>query len=188
MGRTVWLTSQIQIVGVNPYVPVPREKASRVKRDWRGPMPVRYRVKGKPKATWAINMMPVHDGSYRLYLNGQVRKAANLKMGDQVELTIQFDNGYRHGPQHPMPPWFGDELARNHLAMHGWKLLSPSRQKEILRYFANLKSLEAKRRNLNRAIHVLAGGKARFMARYWNQDEAKAVPEGHGRTVAVRQL
>jgi len=48
--------------------------------------------------------------------------------------------------------------------------LIPSRQKEILRYFAGLKSAEAQERNLQRAIHVLSGGKARFMARSWNED------------------
>jgi hypothetical protein len=43
-----------------------------------------------------------------------------------------------------------------------------SRRKEILRYFAGLKSAAAQDRNVRKALHVLAGGKARFMAREWN--------------------
>jgi uncharacterized protein YdeI (YjbR/CyaY-like superfamily) len=46
--------------------------------------------------------------------------------------------------------------------------LPPSRQKEILRYFARLKSEDARGRNLEKALHVLSGGKARFMARAWS--------------------
>ena len=57
---------------------------------------------------------------------------------------------------------------RNPAAKLGWKALTPSRQKEILRYFAGLKSPQAQRRNVQRALQVLAGGKARFMGRSWN--------------------
>ena len=67
-----------------------------------------------------------------------------------------------------MPEWFSEALNRNDRARKGWDALPPSRKKEILRYFAQLKSQEAKTRNVTQALHVLAGGKARFMARDWN--------------------
>jgi uncharacterized protein YdeI (YjbR/CyaY-like superfamily) len=67
-----------------------------------------------------------------------------------------------------MPPWFGNELRQNPAAQRGWDSLPPSRQKEILRYLVRLKSSQAQQRNIQRALHVLAGGKARFMARSWN--------------------
>ena len=69
-----------------------------------------------------------------------------------------------------MPAWFGDELERDPDAEKGWARLPPSRRKEIQRYFAGLKSAAAQERNLRRALHVLAGGKARFMARDWNAE------------------
>ena len=47
-------------------------------------------------------------------------------------------------------------------------VVPPSRQKEVLRYLTRLKSEDARARNLEKALHVLAGGKARFMARAWN--------------------
>ena len=53
--------------------------------------------------------------------------------------------------------------------MKNWEALIPSRRKEILRYFARLKSTEARERNLERALHVLSGRQGRFMARVWNQ-------------------
>jgi hypothetical protein len=112
--------------------------------------------------------MPVGDGTFYLYLHGLVRKASGADVGDVVSLRVRFDDEYKGGPAHPMPSWFGDELDRNPAAKHGWEALTPSRQKEVLRYFAGLKSAQAQRRNVQKALHVLAGGKARFMARSWN--------------------
>jgi hypothetical protein len=61
-------------------------------------------------------------------------------------------------------------LNRNPDAKRGWANLTPSRQKEILRDFTDLKTPAAQERNVRRALHVLAGGKARFMGRDWNRD------------------
>ena len=132
-------------------------------------MPVCIQVNGKPDQPWRINMMPIGDGSFYLYLHGTVRKAASAQVGDVVSVAVRFDDEYGGGPAHPMPSRFGAELKRNRRARHSWGALSPSRQKEILRYFAALKSPEARRRNVARALHVLAGGKARFMGRDWNE-------------------
>lgn len=49
-----------------------------------------------------------------------------------------------------------------------WGQLSPSLQKEMLRYFARLKSDKARTRNIEQALNVLNGAKVRFMARAWN--------------------
>jgi hypothetical protein len=46
--------------------------------------------------------------------------------------------------------------------------LTPSLQKEVLRYLANLKSDAARTRNVDRVLRVLSGAKERFMARDWN--------------------
>ena len=54
-------------------------------------------------------------------------------------------------------------------ALKNWKALIPSRRKEVLRYFARLKSPEARARNLERALHVLSGRKGRFVARAWDR-------------------
>jgi hypothetical protein len=166
---TIGIRERMEIIGANPYIMVSAGEASQLKRDWRGPIPVRFRVKGGSTRTWRINLMPMGDGRFRLYLNGNIRKESNLRVGDTVDIEAQFDGLYRNGPLHPMPVWFADELSRNPLARRGWNRLVPSRQKEILRYFAQLKSPEAKKRNARRAVHVLAGGPGRFMARSWNE-------------------
>lgn len=67
-----------------------------------------------------------------------------------------------------MPPWFKQALRCDARARDGWRALAPSRQKEVVRYLARLKSKEAQQRNLAKAVHVLGGGSARFMARSWS--------------------
>jgi hypothetical protein len=169
---TLRFRSRIAINGINPYVLVRASQAARLKRNWRRPMPVRVQVNGKPDPPWRINLMPIGNGDFFLYLHGHVREASGTGVGDVVSIALAFDDDYKGGPAHPMPRWFGRALDRNPKARKGWANLTPSRQKEILRYFAGLKSPAARERNLRRALHVLAGGKARFMARDWNADRS----------------
>ena len=160
--------SVIKLRSPNPYILVTAPQAKSIKPGWRKPLPVLVRIDGKPAEPWRINMMPVGDGSFYLYLHGDVRRASGTKVGDRVEIELRFDARYLNGPRHPVPSWFKAALQKNPQALKNWEALIPSRKKEILRYFARLKSQEARARNLERALHVLSGGKGRFMARAWD--------------------
>jgi hypothetical protein len=160
--------SLMKIRDGNPYVLVSAIRANKIKLGWRRPLPVLVRINGMPVKPWHINMMPVGNGDFYLYLHGDVRKASRTKVGDRVNVEVGFDAKYRNGPMHSMPSWFRKALVRNSKAKKSWNELIPSRQKEILRYFSWLKSPEAQARNLKRAIDVLTGKKERFMARSWN--------------------
>ncbi len=160
--------SVVRIREPNPYILVTSARAKSIKLGWRKPLPVLVRINGKPAVPWRINMMPVGDGSFYLYLHGNVRRASGTEVGDRVRVEVGFDAKYRNGPQHPVPSWFKAALQKNPRAMKNWEALIPSRKKEILRYFSRLKSPEARARNLERALHVLSGRKGRFMARAWD--------------------
>jgi len=172
---SITFTSVIKIRGVNPFILVSASRANTIKPDWRKPLPVLLRIHGepagkpaaKPPKSWRTNMMPAGDGSFYLYLHGDIRKASGTAVGDRVGVEIEFDPRYRNGPQHPMPPEFKQVLRGNPHATKHWKALTPSRKKEILRYFSRLNSPEARARNLARALHVLSGEPARFMGRAW---------------------
>jgi hypothetical protein len=164
---TLSFTAVIKIRGVNPFILVSAVRADAIKPGWRKPLPVLVRINGTPAKAWRINMMPAGDGSFYLYLHGDVRKASGTGVGDRVRVEIDFDPSYRNGPQHPMPAWFRQALAGNPQAMKNWMALIPSRKKEILRYFSRLSSSEARARNLAKALHVLSGETGRFMARAW---------------------
>ena len=158
----------IKIHGVNPYVLVSAERASKLQSNWRKPMPVLVQINGQPEEPWPINMMPIGDGGFRLYLHDKVRKASNTGVGERVDLEVRFDGEYKGGPAHLMPMWFRAALGENSVARKNWEALIPSRRKEILRYFSALKSAEARERNLARALRVLSGKPERFMARSWS--------------------
>lgn len=160
-------SATMRIFNGNPYVHVSAARANALKPGWRKPLPVVVRINGKPNPPWRINMMPRGDGSFYLYLHGDVRRASGTKVGDRVRVDVQFDPRYRGGPMHPMPPWFRVPLSKNPSARKAWDTLIPSRKKEILRYLSWLKSPEARERNVRRALRVLSGKKERYMARSW---------------------
>jgi len=164
-----WLKfkARIDITSVNPFVEVAPARARALRPSWKKPMPVLVRIDGKPNPPWRINLMPVGGGRFYLYLHGDVRKASKTKVGDLVQVELRFDSAYRNGPLHPMPAWFAGPLQKNAKARAGWEALTPSRQKEVLRYFSRLKSDEARDRNVNLALQVLSGKPGRFMARSW---------------------
>jgi hypothetical protein len=157
----------MEIYNGNPYVHVGAERAAEIKEGWRKPLPVLVRINSKPDKAWRINMMPIGDGNFYLYLHGDVRKASGTKVGNRVLVEVRFDDKYRNGPMHPMPTWFSKPLQKNPEARKAWAALIPSRQKEILRYFSWLKSPEARQRNVERVLRVLSGSEERFMARTW---------------------
>jgi hypothetical protein len=164
---TLDFNAVIAIRGVNPFVLVSASRANSIRPGWRKPLPVLVRINGKPAKAWRINMMPAGNGSFYLYLHGDVRNASGSQVGDRVRVEIGFDASYRNGPQHSMPRWFQKALAANPQAKRNWMALIPSRKKEILRYFSRIRSKDARARNLAKAVHVLSGETGRFMARAW---------------------
>lgn len=157
----------MRIYKANPYILISAHRAKTLKPGWRKPMPVLVQINGKPLVPWRINMMPIGDGSFYLYLHGEVRRASKTKVGNRVEVCVQFDGKYKNGPMHPMTKELRNVLAKNPGAKKSWDALIPSRKKEILRYFYGLKSDEARARNIKKVLHVLSGQPGRFMARSW---------------------
>jgi hypothetical protein len=164
--KPVRFRAVIELEGINPYVRVSPERAARVRADWRKPMPVRVRINGKPDAPWRINMMPKGGGLYFLYLHAVVRQASGTGVGSAVSVEIVFDEAYRPGPP-PLPAWLRAAFKARPEAAAGFGALTPGRRREIVRYLSNLKSAEARARNLDKALRVLSGEKGRFMARDW---------------------
>ena len=161
-------TVRIELRGINPYVMVSEAQAQQIRPDWKRPIPVTVQVNGQPEPPARVNMMPAGDGSFLLYLDGAIRKASATAVGDTFEVSLAFDDSYRGGPAHAMPAEFAARLDANPVAKARWDQLSPSLQKEMLRYLARLKSDAARTRNIEQALNVLNGAKVRFMARAWN--------------------
>ena len=158
----------IRIRGVNPFILVSRARVRSLRPNWRKPIPVIVRINRLAVPGWHVNLMPVGDGSFFLYLHGRMRASTRTAVGDRVRVEIEFDPAYRGGPQQPAPRWFMDALKSHPMASGSWRALPPSRKKELVRYLAGLKSAPARSRNLARALHVLSGGHGRFLGREWH--------------------
>jgi Domain of unknown function (DUF1905)/Bacteriocin-protection, YdeI or OmpD-Associated len=159
--------SIIRLRGANPFILITCGRAAEIKSGWKKPLPVLVKINGKPDQPWHINMMPSGDGRFYLYLHSAVRKSSGTKVGDKVNVSVRFDSEYSGGPQHSLPHKFRSALHVNLEAKRNWEALIPSRKKEILRYFAALKSQEALDRNVARAMNVLSGREGRFIGRSW---------------------
>jgi hypothetical protein len=138
-------------------IPVSSARAEALTPGWHKPLPVLVRINDKSQVPWRINLMPAGNGEFYLYLHESVRKASGTSVGDRVSVELLFDANYRSGPQHRMPQWFKQGLDANPQALKNWAALIPSRKKEILRYFSQLKSLDARTRNLSKALRVSVG-------------------------------
>lgn len=87
------------------------------------------------------------------------------KLGDRVNVELQFDADYRSGQQHAMPAEIEAALKKRKRAASNWNALPPSRQKVVLRNLASLKSPEAAKRNIAKTLDVFTGMQARFTGR-----------------------
>jgi hypothetical protein len=158
-------TQAIKLRGINPYLRVSSRHAAALKPTWKRPMPVRVTINGRPSPPAFVNLMPAGDGSFYLYLNGPIRTASTTAVGDRVIARVAFDASYRGGPTHPMPALLRRALAARPNAKQAWNALTPSRQKEILRYLATLKSEAARERNVRKVVAMLGKPGSSFLGR-----------------------
>lgn len=143
----------IKIIGVNPYVLLPQRVLKLIFKESgkdRGKIPVKLQIEGHD----FIQTLIKYSGQWRLYLNTPMRKAAQKKVGESANFSIGYDPAPR---VILMPEKLKQALGENQLAKKTFEGLSPSRQKEITRYIANLKSEESVSRNIRKAIGFLLG-------------------------------
>jgi len=114
-------------------------------------------VNGKPYTQTLVRF----QGTWRLYINLKMLKNSPKRVGEMIQVTIEYDPVER---DIPIPARFLAALEDSPIARRMFESLTPSRQKEIVRYLANLKSEEAVSRNVDKAIGFLAG-KNRFVGR-----------------------
>lgn len=147
-------SAKIYIISkINPVVDVPDEVLSAIfaqARRSKGPIPVRGRLNGAE----FIQTLIKYAGAWRLYLNGEMRKSAGIATGDMAEVEIQFDPRPR---TEPVPGKFAEALEADKTAREEFDKLSPSRQKEILRYLNSMKTEASLVKNVEKVVRHLTG-------------------------------
>lgn len=153
-------TAQLEIIDGNPFVylsaPVLEQLFSQAKKQ-KGTIPVVGTVNGKPFQQTLVK----YRGHWRLYINMAMLKNSPRRIGEIIAVTIEFDSSDRSIEPHPKLLL---ALENNEAAKQVFQNLSPSRQKEIVRYISNLKTEKSVDRNVERAINFLLG-KERFVGR-----------------------
>lgn len=153
-------SENLKIIGVNPYLSLNEEILEGIFRDAnksKGPIPVCGVLNGKLFTQTLVKFA----GEWRFYINLMMLENSPQRIGELLEGTIQFDPPPRIIE---VPLAWTQALEENPLAKEKFDTLSPSRQKEIVRYLANLKSEESLTKNIGRAINHLLG-KERFVGR-----------------------
>lgn len=150
----------IEIIGINPFVFVPEyilDDMFKQNGKDKGPISIKGTVNDKPYQQTLVK----YKGAWRLYINTSMLKNSPGRVGEMIELTIEFDMADRSLMPHLK---LTKALSANPQAQKRFNALSPSLQKEIVRYISFLKTEESIDKNVARAINFLLG-KERFIGR-----------------------
>ncbi|KXH84577.1 YdeI/OmpD-associated family protein [Chryseobacterium kwangjuense] len=146
-------TAALDIIGINPFVFVPEdilalifEKAGKDK----SPVPVKGTVNGKE---FQQNLMK-YKGEWRLYVNLLMLKNSPKRIGEILEIFIEYDDSDRSIAIHPK---LDEAIKASPVASGNFENLIPSRRHELIRYINNLKTEASIDRNIEKIIRHLHG-------------------------------
>jgi hypothetical protein len=146
-------TAKLEIIGINPFVFVPEnilheifETSGRNK----SPIPVQGTVNGKE---FKQNLMK-YLGEWRLYINMIMLKDSPRRIGEIIEVSMEFDSTDRTITIHPQ---LDKAIRENPVTLQNFENLIPSRKLELIRYINNLKTEASIQRNIEKIIKHLKG-------------------------------
>jgi Domain of unknown function (DUF1905) len=152
--------AKIEIIGINPFVYLPDTILNSLfvqANKSKGHIPIKGTINDNPYKQTLVK----YSGEWRLYINTTMLKNSPKRIGETIEITVEYDPTERVIAQHPK---FIDALNNNQKAKNIFDNLRPSLQLEIVRYISRLKSEESIDNNVVKAIDFLLG-KGRFVGR-----------------------
>lgn len=153
-------SATIEIIGINPFVFIPEEILQHIFEKGaksKGPITVKGTINTIPYTQTLMKF----KGEWRLYINTTMLKNSPKRIGEQIEISIDYDPEKREIPIHPK---LSEALNENKEANSVFQNLRPSLQHEIIRYISHLKIEESIDRNVLKAIDFLLG-KGKFVGR-----------------------
>lgn len=136
----------IHKIGINPYVDVPIRVSKALGKT--GYVPVRVTVNDH---AFRAGFVSLGGSRHRLYINGAMRNAAHVGVGDRITVTVAHDAGPRG---QPVPAKLQDAFAKDQWAKGVWDALPPSKRNEILSYVNFLKRPETVDRIIAKILTV----------------------------------
>jgi len=146
-------TAVLEIIGINPFVFVPEEILTEIFKAAgkdKSPVPVKGTVNGKE---FRQNLMK-YLGEWRLYVNLLMLKNSPRRIGEMIEVFIEFDDSDRTISIHPK---LDAAIKGSAVATRNFENLIPSRRHELIRYINNLKTDASIERNIEKIIRHLHG-------------------------------
>lgn len=146
-------TTQLEIIGINPFVFIPEEILNEIFKTSgknKSPIPVKGMVNGKE---FKQNLMR-YSGEWRLYINLTMLKDSPKRIGEILEISVEFDDSDRTISMHPD---LEKAIKKNPIATKNFESLIPSMRLEVVRYINNLKTAESIERNIGKIIRYLIG-------------------------------
>ncbi|MDQ0782073.1 YdeI/OmpD-associated family protein [Chryseobacterium sp. W4I1] len=147
------ITTTLEIIGINPFVFVPEEILAEIFKQAgkdKSPIPVKGTVNGKE---FKQNLMK-YLGEWRLYINMIMLKDSPKRIGEMIEISVEFDDSDRTISIHPK---LDQAIRENPVTLKNFESLIPSRKLELIRYINNLKTEESIQRNIDKIISHLLG-------------------------------
>jgi len=161
-GPGLAFVAVIYKIGILRCVSVPAAVAAAFSR---GPAaPVCATVAGITKRT---TLIPAGRGSFRLYIDEAMRKAAGADAGQPVGVLLRADPAPR---DLPVPGDFTRALARAAEAQREFAASTPAMRREVVRYIEHAKAPDTRARYIANCVRVLTGR--------WKKRQARAKRPG----------
>lgn len=142
--------AKIYKVGINPCVKVPL-RITKTMEPIKGYIPINGTIETH---AFQQTLVPVKNSNYRLFVNGQMLEGSGMKLGKTARFVIEQDFSTQPRKDSSITPAFKRKLVAAGV-FEAFKKLTPSRQKEILRYLHYLKTEPSKERNMKKVIAQL---------------------------------
>ena len=146
-------TAKLEIIGINPFVFLPEKILNEIfeaSGKNKSPIPVKGKVNGKE---FKQNLMK-YLGEWRLYINLTMLKDSPKRIGELIEISVEYDDSDRTIPIHPQ---LEKAIRENPVTLRNFENLIPSRKLELIRYINNLKTEASIQRNIEKIISHLKG-------------------------------
>ncbi|SOD11278.1 YdeI/OmpD-associated family protein [Pedobacter xixiisoli] len=153
-------TAVLEIIGINPFVFIPEEILKQLFLEYgkdKGQIPVCGEINKKAYTQTLVK----YQGEWRLYINTTMLKNSPKRIREEISIEIKVDTTDRTLTP---PPKLVKALDENPTAKAIFEQLSPSKQKEIIKYISFLKSEKSIAENIEKTIGFLLG-KNRFIGR-----------------------
>ncbi|WP_126651100.1 YdeI/OmpD-associated family protein [Chryseobacterium aureum] len=146
-------TATLEIIGINPFVFIPKEILEEIFNESgrnKSPIAVKGTVNGKE---FKQNLMK-YLGEWRLYINLTMLKNSPKRIGETIEIVLEYDDADRSLTIHPQ---LEKAIQESAVATKNFEKLIPSRRNELIRYINHLKTDASIQRNIEKIIRHLHG-------------------------------